>query len=157
MRIYNDRREAELATAAQSKEKRNATKSGAARVATLGVFDGVHAGHQAILRATARAAKAAGSESLVLTFRNHPRELLSGAAPPSICSLEQRIQQFENLGIDVTVALRFDEALRDLPAAEFLDTLLRKECRVGSLVLGFDARFGNGREGTAEFARARGW
>lgn len=127
------------------------------RVVTIGVFDGVHVGHVAILRETVRTAAAMGAEPAVLTFRSHPRALISGEAPPSICSLEQRLQLFDLYGIRVAVALPFEEELRNLRADQFLEEIVQKELGARALVLGHDSRFGKNRKGDAEYARDRGW
>jgi riboflavin kinase/FMN adenylyltransferase len=127
------------------------------RVATIGVFDGVHAGHAAIFAETIRQAREAGGESLVLTFTTHPRQALFGAAPPTICSVEERLTRIAALGIDVTVAVPFDDRIRSTPASEFLSEILGRRLGVKALVLGHDARFGKGREGDASFARNLGW
>jgi riboflavin kinase/FMN adenylyltransferase len=127
------------------------------RVATIGVFDGVHAGHAAIFAETIRQARETGGESLVLTFTTHPRQALFGAAPPTICSVEERLTRIAALGIDVTVAVPFDDRIRSTPASEFLSEILGRRLGVKALVLGHDARFGKGREGDAAFARNLGW
>lgn len=126
------------------------------RVATQGVFDGVHLGHAAILAETVRQARARGAESLVLTFATHPRLLLSGAAPPSIGSVSERLERIAAFGVDVAVVVPFDAQLRDLAADVYLREFLGARLGVKALVLGDDARFGRAREGNAAYARTRG-
>jgi riboflavin kinase/FMN adenylyltransferase len=122
---------------------------------TVGVFDGVHRGHMAILDELRRAAARAGGESVVLTFDVHPRRLLSGEAPPTITSLEHRLVLFERAGVDAAVVLRFDRALAALSAEEFLREVLVGRIGMKALVLGADAHFGRGREGNIAFLDAR--
>jgi len=129
----------------------------AGRIVTIGVFDGVHLGHQALLAETVHQARATGAEAAVLTFRRHPRTLLGGEGPPTITSLEHRLLLLEKCGVDLVVALPFDEELRSTDAQAFLTDLLRTEMGARALVLGHDARFGKDRAGDASFARSRGW
>lgn len=124
---------------------------------TIGVFDGVHTGHIAILQETVKRAREIQAEPAVLTFRSHPRELISGQAPPSILSIDQRLKIFEREGIKLTAAIPFDEEMRNLRADEFLEDFLQKELGAKALVLGHDSRFGKNRKGDAEYARDRGW
>jgi riboflavin kinase/FMN adenylyltransferase len=81
-------------------------------VVTLGVFDGVHVGHRYVLDQVTRLARERQGESVVVTFRDHPRAIIDGRAPQLITSLPHRVRLFEHLGIDVTLVLDFDEALR---------------------------------------------
>lgn len=123
-------------------------------VVTLGVFDGVHLGHQRVIRTAMSLAHARRSECVLLTFDRHPQAVLSGSPPRSILSLEQRLQLFEKLGVDLVEVLQFDESLRIWTAREFLDRLLVRRYGARTLVLGHDARFGcDGREpGAVELA-----
>jgi len=129
----------------------------AGRVVTIGVFDGVHVGHAAILATTAEQARAAGGEAAVVTFRRHPKTLLAGSSPPLITSLEHRLALFERHGVDLALALAFDEEIRDTSAEDFLRKIVRDELGGRALVLGPDSRFGKGRRGDAELAKSLGF
>ncbi|MBI3820914.1 MAG: riboflavin biosynthesis protein RibF [Planctomycetes bacterium] len=129
----------------------------AKRVVTIGVFDGVHIGHRAILKETVARAKALGAEPAVLTFTTHPRTLLAEETPPLICSVDQRIELLEKAGIQFTAAIPFDESIRKTSALSFLTDLLGSRMGAVALVLGHDGRFGKHRKGDAAFARERGW
>lgn len=113
-------------------------------VATLGVFDGVHRGHQAVL----------GRADLALTFDPPPAEVLSGARVPLICTLERRLALMKAAGPGRVEVLRFDRALAETSAEAFVDRL--KGLGVRKLVLGYDSRFGKGRRGDAALASAMG-
>jgi len=126
-------------------------------VVSVGVFDGVHLGHQAILRANLARAAELGARATVVTFREHPKSVLLGRAPRTLTSLEHRLELFRRAGIEHTLALTFDAALRDIPARDFAADLLRERLGARRLVLGFDSKFGRGREGTPEFLRALGF
>lgn len=125
-------------------------------VVSIGVFDGVHLGHQAILRANRARALELGAEASVVTFQGHPKALLLGRAPKSLTSLQHRLHLFERLGIAHTVALSFDANLRSLDAREFARRVLIEGLACRQAVLGFDNKFGRGAEGNAETLRQLG-
>ncbi|MDP6850964.1 MAG: riboflavin biosynthesis protein RibF, partial [Planctomycetota bacterium] len=119
-------------------------------VATIGVFDGVHLGHQAVFQKVFERAAAQGQTPAVVTFSGHPKSLLRGVAPATITSLEHRLRLFERLGFEVCLVLEFTDALRDLSAEHFLREHLIPELGLKELILGFDSKFGKGRGGTFE-------
>jgi riboflavin kinase / FMN adenylyltransferase len=125
-------------------------------VISIGVFDGVHLGHQEILRENVKRAKELGAVPTVVTFSAHPKSVLLGRAPRTLTTLAHRLELFERAGIGYTVALPFDEELRDIPARKFIEEFLIEELRAKAFVLGFDSKFGAGREGTPELLREMG-
>ncbi|MFT5152229.1 MAG: riboflavin kinase/FMN adenylyltransferase [Planctomycetota bacterium] len=118
---------------------------GGAAVVSIGVFDGVHLGHQAILKANVERARELGATSTVVTFRHHPKRVLLGRAPRTLTTLEHRLELFRRAGIEHTLAMRFDEELRE-------EDKLNAEC----FVLGFDSKFGRNRAGGPESLRKAG-
>jgi riboflavin kinase/FMN adenylyltransferase len=126
-------------------------------VVSIGVFDGMHLGHRAILERNVAAARELGAAATVLTFRRHPKHLLLGRAPRTLTTLEHRLELFTRAGIQHTVALAFDEDLRSLSADEFACEIAAKGLGVRRFVLGFDSKFGRDREGGAESLRAQGF
>ena len=126
-------------------------------VVSVGVFDGVHLGHRAILEANVRAARELGALPTVVTFRTHPKLLLLGRAPRTLTTLEHRLELFARAGIGLTVALDFDEALRALSAEAFVEEVAVRGLRVRRFVLGFDSKFGHNRQGTPEYVRRLGF
>ncbi|HJO27674.1 MAG: riboflavin biosynthesis protein RibF [Planctomycetes bacterium] len=126
-------------------------------VVSVGVFDGVHLGHQAILAANVARATTESAQSTVVTFGGHPKRLLLGHAPRTLTTLEHRLELFQRAGIAHTVVLPFDEALRSLRAEDFARTFLADGLAARSLVLGFDSKFGHDREGTPEALGALGY
>jgi riboflavin kinase/FMN adenylyltransferase len=116
-------------------------------VLTIGVFDGVHLGHQALLRGTVERARAEGATAAVLTFHPHPRSVV---APDSswgyLCSLEERIERIAELGPDVLMVLRFSAEMAAMPAALFISELL-EHVRLRHLSVGTDFRLGQNKEG----------
>ena len=126
-------------------------------VVSLGMFDGVHLGHQAILRANVARAHELGAQAAVVTFRRHPKALLLGRAPKTLTTLEHRLELFSRSGIEHALVLPFDAELRRLTALEFVEVVALEGLRARSFVLGFDSKFGRDRGGTPESLRAAGF
>lgn len=117
-------------------------------VATIGVFDGVHVGHQMLLRRVVEEGRKRGGKAVVVTFDRHPLELLHPEdAPLLITTLRQRAEVFGDLGVDVLLVLRFDEKLRHLSAEEFVREILVDALGAVHLVVGSNFRFGHGGTG----------
>lgn len=115
---------------------------------TIGMFDGVHLGHQALLKRL----RAASAKSAVLTFAEHPLVLLSPRdAPRLITQLPEKLVLLEAAGVDVVLVAPFTRELAAMPFDELLGKLVPSH-----LVLGVGAAFGKRREGTAERVRAWG-
>jgi riboflavin kinase/FMN adenylyltransferase len=123
---------------------------------TIGVFDGVHLGHKFLLSELVRLAAKQNLLSCVITFRQHPRDLLS---PKSkllfLCSVPERIQLLKNEGIDIVAALTFNRELAKLSAHDFV-TLLQKHLKMRGLVIGPDFTLGRNREGNTAVLRSLG-
>src|SRR5271157_5458433 len=127
-----------------------------ATLLTIGVFDGVHLGHKFLISKVVNLAKKENLLSCVITFRQHPRDLLS---PKSkllyLCTVEERIQLLKNEGVDIVAALTFNRELAKLGARDFV-SLLVKRLKMRGLVIGPDFSLGKNREGNAETLRALG-
>ncbi len=121
----------------------------------LGMFDGVHVGHQAVLARAVEAAARHGGMAGVMTFDPHPIRLLAPDKAPSavLTTLRHKAQLVSRLGIGLFVPLPFDAALAQLEADEFFQQLLAAPIR--TLAVGEDWRFGRDRRGDVEFLRAR--
>ncbi len=119
-------------------------------VVTIGNFDGVHRGHQAILRAAWESAGQSDGMSVALTFFPHPGKLLRpGDAPQLLMTLDQRLAAIEQLEIDATLVLRFDEQLAQLSAPEFVTKYLKQTLKTRSVAYGENFRFGHKGAGDA--------
>lgn len=122
-------------------------------VATIGVFDGMHLGHRAVIDSTRDLARCFSGESVAVTFTIHPRLVLTGKAPAPITSVAHRLVLMERYGLDKAVVLPFDETVRSMSADDFADRVFREGIGARGLVLGFDSRFGKNRQGDLEFVR----
>ena len=124
--------------------------------ATIGFFDGVHRGHQYLISQLMADAKQHDMESLVITFRQHPRQVLQQDYIPSLLTTSERKEQLlRTTGVDHVVMLEFSLQLARLSAREFM-TFLHDEYNVQRLLIGYDNRFGHNREETFEDYRHYG-
>ena len=120
-------------------------------VVTLGSFDGVHRGHQAILGTVVGDARARGDEAVVLTFEPHPVAVLRpGHAPPVLTPLAERLRLIAAAGIDVVVLQRFTRAFAAHTAEEFVAAFVVERLRAAKVVAGHSVSFGRERRGNAE-------
>lgn len=111
---------------------------------TVGNFDGLHIGHQKILRSVCDRARATGERSAAITFDPHPmRVLFPERAPVMIQTLAQRLDGFERMGMDAALVLRFDRALSMMPAEEFIERIIVGGIRAGAILVGANFRFGH--------------
>jgi len=121
----------------------------------LGTFDGLHIGHQEVIRTMILNCQRRNLKSCVFTFANHPREVTTpDGAPPRILSLPDKIRLLESYGVDVLVLLKFDEKLMGIPADEFVRDILIHGLNTKYLTVGFDFRFGKGAKGNVDLLRA---
>jgi riboflavin kinase/FMN adenylyltransferase len=124
---------------------------------TVGSFDGVHLGHQAVLQEIARRAEAAGRASVLVTFEPHPLEVVNPqAAPPLLTTGPERREILAQTALDYVLFLRFDRRLAGLSPEEFVRGVLLERCAMRELVIGHDHGFGRGRSGDVETLRRLG-
>lgn len=137
----------------------NAPLSDRRPAVTLGVFDGVHLGHRAIIGELARLAGERGAPSLAITFSNHPRTALGRSAPPAICGLEMRLRLLAEAGLDAAWVLPFTAEFAAMPGRDFAEEFFHRRLNAGAVALGESAVFGRGREGNAAALKewAREW
>lgn len=123
-------------------------------VVTLGAFDGVHLGHQALLREVTRRALELQLPAVVVTYEPHPvRVLRPEIALPLLTPLEEKLVLFEQFGIRECVVVRFDHSFAALSAQDFIEQTLIHKLGIAHLIVGFDHLFGRDREGTLEVLR----
>ena len=115
--------------------------------ASVGFFDGVHRGHQFLIERLRQVAEEKGLETMIVTFAQHPRQVLQGDWHPQLLStLKEKEQRLRLTGIDRLEVLTFDTALSQLSARAFMEQVLQKQLNVKVLLTGYDNRFGHGRE-----------
>src|SRR5574337_1043501 len=123
-------------------------------VLAMGTMDGVHLGHQDILRRTRERAKASGGTPAVLTFARHPLEVVRPEqAPPLITPLPVKLALLSRLGMAASVVIHFSPAVAGMEAAEFVQRVLVEGLRVAGVCVGYDFGFGKGRRGSADLLR----
>jgi riboflavin kinase/FMN adenylyltransferase len=123
----------------------------------LGVFDGVHLGHRAILGTAVAHARAAGLRSIACTFDPHPREVLQPErAPLAITTLDERLALFDGCGLDAAVVLPFTRELAAMEPEAFVKDVLVMRLGAREVVVGFNHRFGRGARGDAGLLRSLG-
>lgn len=128
-------------------------------VVTIGSFDGVHAGHQEILRRVNRLARQTGGESIVVTFHPHPREVIYPQDDQPlrlITTIQERISLFERYGVDNVVVAPFTVEFSQLGADEYIQKFLIGSFHPRYIVIGYDHRFGLNRQGDINFLRWHG-
>jgi len=119
-------------------------------VLSSGSFDGVHLGHQQILKRLVQIAKENEGQSAVITFFPHPR-LFFGQEVKLLTTLEEKISLLEEVGIDYLLILPFDKTLANYTAEEFIQKIYIESTHTKKLVIGYDHHFGKGREGNFAF------
>ncbi|WAL63715.1 bifunctional riboflavin kinase/FAD synthetase [Amycolatopsis cynarae] len=112
-------------------------------VVTIGVFDGVHRGHQALIGKTVEIARSRGLPSVVLTFDPHPSEVIRpGSHPAQLTTLRRKAELVEELGVDVFAVLPFTPELMRVPAHEFVHEILVDRLHAAAVVVGENFTFG---------------
>ena len=124
----------------------------AASVATVGTFDGVHCGHNAIIHRLRESAKERSARSVVLTFDPHPRSVVGPdrSRPDILTSREEKSALFQRMGIDLLVVIPFTIEFSHLSAEEFVREWLVSAIGADHMVVGHDHHFGRGRQGSVE-------
>jgi len=124
---------------------------------SLGFFDGVHLGHQQIIRQTIADARQHEAMALVITFDQHPNAVVAPSrVPPLIYSLSQKLRVIETLGPDALLLLHFDKALSEQPGEKFIQKLVAELGRVQSLCVGANFVFGHKRGGNVDLLKKLG-
>jgi riboflavin kinase/FMN adenylyltransferase len=123
--------------------------------ATIGFFDGVHAGHQYLVSRVIAEAKCRGLQSTVITFDRHPRQVLqSDYVPRLLTTLDEKLKLLERTGIDNVAVLHFDKEMAAMSARQFMKTVLNERLSVALLMIGYDNRFGhNSSETFADYVK----
>ena len=116
-------------------------------VVAIGNFDGIHLGHQKILRILVREARKYGLISLLLTFSPHPEKVLGISSVKMLQTLDQRLGEIEKYDLHYVVVLPFDQKFAHTPAEEFIRTIVIQKLKAKEVIVGENFRFGQNREG----------
>lgn len=129
----------------------------AGSVVTIGAYDGVHLGHQAVIAEVRARAAAGGMQSAVLTFDRHPASVVRPeSAPRLLTDLEQKLELLAATGLDRCLVLSFDEARSKEPAEEFVQEVLVDALGARVVIVGEDFHFGHQRRGNVALLQAMG-
>lgn len=125
--------------------------------AAIGVFDGVHLGHQEVLRQTIAEAARHGAVSVAITFDRHPSQIVAPRqAPPLLYSLAKKLEVLGSLGLDATCVIRFDAAFSQIAAPTFVHDLATGFKRLENIFVGGAFQFGRGRSGNVAMLQRLG-
>lgn len=129
-----------------------------ATVLTVGTFDGVHAGHKALIRMVIGQAKKLQARSVIVTFDPHPRDIINpgSAGIRMLTSAAERAEILIDLGIDLVVVIPFDRDFSLLTSEQFVRDIIWKKIGVSEFIIGYDHQFGRDREGTIETVKRLG-
>lgn len=124
-------------------------------VVTSGTFDGVHIGHQKILKRLKEIAQQHGGETVVITFWPHPRMIVADDSQnlQLISTIEEKIELLHEQGIDHLIIIPFTRSFSELSSDEFIRKILVEKIGTKKLVIGYDHKFGRNREGSFEFLK----
>lgn len=126
-------------------------RSDTGHAVTIGAYDGVHVGHQTVIRATQQAADRLGTRTALLTFDPHPAYVLRPeSAPKLLTDLDQKLDLLDGLGVDTVVVIPFDDERSSETAEEFVDRVVLGVLGARAVVVGSDFHFGKDRAGTVD-------
>ena len=114
-------------------------------VATIGSFDGVHRGHQCLLGQVRKIADERMLKAMAITFATSPKKVLGATGIPQLTSIEERVALLRQAGMDEVSVLDFTPQMANLTARDFMQQILKEQLHVETLVIGYDHRFGRGR------------
>ena len=125
-------------------------------IASIGNYDGVHRGHQAIVKQLLRNRKRAGVPAIIITFEPHPQEYFRRGESTRLTSLRAKLELMAGLGVERVLCLQFNASLANMSPESFIQDLLVDGLGVKHLVIGDDFRFGKGRAGDFDVLRESG-
>lgn len=116
---------------------------------TIGNFDGMHLGHQALLKCLLDSAKTKNLTPAVMTFEPHPREFFTPMnAPARLCNLREKLEYFQAAGIEKVYVCKFNQRFAYITAEDFMHNILRKKMNANTILVGEDFKFGANRMGS---------
>ena len=120
----------------------------------IGNFDGVHIGHQAVIKKLVQESKKINSQSAILSFMPHPRQYFTNNYDDfNIIDENEKIDLFKNLKIDYYISLKFDSILASLSPEKFIQDILVNKLKVNNITVGYDFKFGKDRKGNIDLLK----
>lgn len=116
-------------------------------VVAVGVFDGVHRGHRSLISKVVEAARNEKKDSLIITFRQHPKHILAGGELPLLTTTDEKISLMDELGAGHVMILDFSQEFSNISACDFVKEVLIGQTGASELILGYDQRIGRNGEG----------
>ena len=123
---------------------------------TVGTFDGVHHGHQSIIKYLVERARRKSGVSVALSFDPHPRQVITGEQVPLLTTIQERAEIFAGLGLDRFIVIPFTKAFAEISARSFVIDTLVNSIGLQEIVIGYDHGFGKGRQGDSELLEELG-
>jgi len=124
-------------------------------IVTIGGFDGVHIGHQAIIKEMLYFSKETGFSTVVITFKVPPKFILEKRKPELLTTVEEKLWILKSFGIEEVLLLNFDLSLKNITASQFLERVIINGLNAHWIVIGFNHTFGHGKKGNARFLATR--
>ena len=131
-------------------------QTGSGTCVTIGNFDGVHVGHQTLIKTLNQRAKQKGLFSVVFTFDPHPMSVIAGQTPPFITQTQQKLELLQKLQPDYVLCLNFTQEIANLSPEDFVEIYLVNGLNTKDLIIGHDYTFGKGRRGNFELLQQLG-
>lgn len=125
-------------------------------VVTIGVYDGVHLGHQAIISECLKESRKRQIVSVVLTFDRNPKQVVRGETPCWITPLDKKVEIIEKLGVDFTVVVEFDDRFASMSSDRFCAVVLADQLKAKKVCVGENFHFGKGGEGNVDVLSSEG-
>lgn len=122
-------------------------------VVTIGNFDGIHKGHEVLIKKAVEHGKKNNIKSIVFTFENHPANYFVTDSIKNIISNEERINRLNELDVDLVVSIPFDECMTKISAQEFVEKILVDKLHVEKIIVGYDFTFARNKEGNTNVLR----
>lgn len=133
-------------------------KPNSGTVLTIGTFDGLHRGHQEVIKRVVATSKARSAESVLVTFDPHPRHILDKKHNLSLLlGIDKKLSLIKELKIDATLVIPFTKDFSNVTANEFLDNVIVKLFQPAHITIGYDHHFGHNREGSPDFLKNYGF
>ncbi len=120
---------------------------------TIGVFDGIHLGHQKIITGLIDSCRKNGMTSLIITFEIHPKKILSSTTQGSLTTIDQRMDIISNMGMNTFIVTDFEQEIMSFKATEFVEKVLIDRLKMKEMWVGTNFLFGKGRKGDIKLLR----